>query len=139
MTFLARTAVPVERYLIFQAYNQQHTSSFRDELRCLLNSNDNLWNPSIGIHFPSSKEFNVLPQHFLLQESQITSKYYQDILNTIHDICQKNTPTVSEPVWLILDMSWIKLLPNPMEQQGLFIQAVSQSDVLQRYHIIFHF
>lgn len=139
MTQLAYTVAPMERLLIFQAFNQQHTSSFRDELHCLLNSKGSLSDPLIGIHFASSLGFSFLPQHFLLQESQITSKYYQNILNSIHEICQINSTAISGPIWLVLDMSWIKLLPNPMEQQALFNQAVIQSEVLKQHHIVFHF
>ncbi len=139
MTQLAHIAAPVERLLIFQAFNQQHTSSFRDELHCLLNSKNSLSDPVIGIHFASSLGFSFLPHHFLFQECTNTPEYYQDILHTIHEICKKNTSDISGPMWLILDMCWIKHLPNPVEQQELFIQAVIQSEVLKRHHIVFHF
>jgi hypothetical protein len=139
MTLLAHTAVPVERLLIFQPFNQQHTSSLRDELHSLLISKDILPDQLIGIHFASSLGFTVLPQHYILQENLITAAFYQDILKSIHDVCEKEITASSDSIWIVLDMSWIKLLPNPLEQQERFIQSLIQSEILKQHHIIFHF
>ncbi len=139
MTQFAYTAAPMERLLIFQPFNLQQTSSLRDELHGLLISKNNLPNQLIGIHLASSPGFSVLPQHTLLPQILPSKNYYQNVATSVLEVCEKNSATPAAPIWIVLDMNWINLLPNPMEQQENFFNQLIQNETLAYYHFIFHF
>ena len=124
---------------VFHPFQQQHTSSLRDDIYTLLGTLSVKPECAFTFYCPSSLGFGMLPNAFILEGAGKQTCSVSQIIKNVQETLLHKGAFFKTPVWVVIDMNWLPQQTNPFSTQLDFLQAITEHDDLKSINFLFHF